>query len=83
MWPHVQEARQDAAVVDSIQAAMASLGLTRLESVPVIHCRHANGIVLESSAGWKVAFSGDTRPCPQMAAAAKDATLLVHEVCHS
>ena len=75
-----QEASSDQVVGDSIAAAKSALGLTRLESVPVVHCRNAYGIVLESAAGWKFAFSGDTRPCPQMAAAAKDSTILVHEV---
>lgn len=65
-----------------------SLGLKRLESVRVIHCSHAFALVLESSdfdqgdpktPGWKIAFSGDTRPCPDLVNAAKNATLLIHE----
>jgi len=64
----------------AVLAAQDSLGLTRLESFPVQHCAHAFGIVLESQSGWKVAVSGDTRPCPAVVEAAKDATLLIHEV---
>ena len=64
----------------AVLAAQDSLGLTRLESFPVQHCAHAFGIVLESQSGWKVALSGDTRPCPAVVEAAKDATLLIHEV---
>ena len=29
---------------------------------------------------WKMAFSGDCRPCASVVAAAKDADLLIHEV---
>lgn len=78
--PLLQEASNEQVVADSIAVVKSALGLTQLESVPVVHCRNAYGIVLEGTAGWKFAFSGDTRPCPQMAAAAKDATILVHEV---
>jgi len=58
----------------------SQLGLKTLESVLVVHCAHAYAAVLEGESGWKVAFSGDTRPCEQMVHAAKDATLLIHEV---
>ena len=40
----------------------------------------AFGVVLASQSGWSLAFSGDTRPCEALAAAAKDVTLLIHEV---
>lgn len=76
----MQEASSDPSVAESIRRVMAATGLTRLESVPVVHCRFSYGVVLESSTGWKFVFSGDTRPCPQVAAAAKGATILVHEV---
>eukprot|EP00889_Picochlorum_renovo_P000432 jgi/Picre1/27462/NNA_000429.t1 len=32
-----------------------------------------------ANTGWKIVFSGDTRPCPQLVTAAKHATLLIHE----
>ena len=32
-----------------------------------------------SPAGWKLAYSGDTRPCPALTAASADATVLIHE----
>lgn len=70
----------------AIDAVVASLGLSRFESVLVAHCAHAYGLVLERApadggrGGWKVVFSGDTRPCPQLVEAARDATLLIHEV---
>ena len=64
----------------AVRAAREALGLGRLESFPVQHCAHAYGCVLESAAGWKLALSGDTRPCPAVAEAARDATILIHEV---
>lgn len=71
----------------AIDGALAALGLTRLESVLVAHCAHAYGLVLERGEGveggrgpWKLVFSGDTRPCPQLVEAARGATLLIHEV---
>jgi ribonuclease Z len=80
-----ESAAEDAA---ALAVARAALGLSRLESVRVVHCAHAYGLVLERCAGdagagahpgWTLAFSGDTRPCPALAAAAAGATLLVHE----
>jgi ribonuclease BN (tRNA processing enzyme) len=61
-----------------------------LYSVPVVHCPQAFGVVLRakekvSSAGkailgWKLVYSGDTRPCPALVDASRDATVLIHEV---
>lgn len=75
----------------AIDAAVAGMGLSRFESVLVAHCAHAYGLVLEraagsegssssASGGWKLVFSGDTRPCARLVGAAKGATLLIHEV---
>ncbi|KAL4458182.1 hypothetical protein ABPG75_013047 [Micractinium tetrahymenae] len=69
----------------AIDAAVAGMGLSRFESVLVAHCAHAYGLVLERAAdeggagGWKLVFSGDTRPCARLVEAAKGATLLIHE----
>jgi ribonuclease Z len=65
--------------------AVAALGLSRLHSVPVVHCAHAYAAVLEEAPpagagpGWKVVYSGDTRPCDSLVEAARGASLLVHE----
>ena len=48
--------------------------------MPVIHCLNAVGYVLSSqTAGWKVLFSGDTRPCAGLVAAGKGSTIVIHE----
>jgi len=61
---------------------MTSMGPVGLESVRVVHCAHAFAVVLRGAAGWKLVYSGDTRPCDALAAAAKDATVLIHEARH-
>lgn len=40
----------------------------------------AFGVALTGERGWSLVFSGDTRPCAAVTAAAKDATVLIHEV---
>jgi ribonuclease Z len=47
----------------AVSAALAAAELASLTSVRVVHCAHAFGVVLVGRAGWKLAFSGDTRPC--------------------
>ena len=49
------------------------------QTVPVIHCKEAYGVVVQHRSGWKVVYSGDTRPCPALAEAGRGATLLLHE----
>ena len=77
---------EQAQVSALLDGAKASMGIKRLESVRVEHCSHAFALVLESSdfdhgasQGWKIVFSGDTRPCTQLTAAAENATVLIHE----
>eukprot|EP01134_Creolimax_fragrantissima_P004945 CFRG4945T1 len=51
----------------------------QLQCVPVIHTKEATGIVIEHESGWKVVYSGDTRPCKELTRAGKNATVLIHE----
>ncbi|WIA34738.1 hypothetical protein OEZ86_013047 [Tetradesmus obliquus] len=55
------------------------LGFSSWASVAVAHCAGAHGLVLTHSQGWKLVYSGDTRPCAALAAAGAGATLLIHE----
>lgn len=57
------------------------LGALALEGFAVDHrpVRHALGFAFEA-AGRRLVFSGDTRPCESLEAAARDADLLVNEV---
>ena len=60
---------------------LRELGLKALWNVRVEHCRHAFALVVEGAgeAPWKLAYSGDTRPCERLAREASGATVLVHE----
>lgn len=72
-------------LVKSLQEA----GLEALVSVPVVHCPQAFGVVLKASErtnragevipGWKIVYSGDTRPCQELIKASHGATVLIHE----
>ncbi|KAL6140857.1 hypothetical protein ACLB2K_059150 [Fragaria x ananassa] len=73
----------------SLQKVLSEAGLEALISVPVIHCSQAFGVVLKASKrlnsvgkvipGWKLVYSGDTRPCPALIEASRGATILIHE----
>jgi len=65
----------------AIEEAKKSFGLSKLESVRVVHCAHSFALVIESddAVPFKIVFSGDTRPCDALVKAAKDATILIHE----
>eukprot|EP00775_Hariotina_reticulata_P010147 gene10147-10305_t len=66
-------------VLHAFEAVKAAAGLRTLEAFPVQHIAHSTGLKLEGQDGWKVVFSGDTRPCQSVIDAAQQATLLVHE----
>ncbi|CAH3015232.1 unnamed protein product [Porites evermanni] len=48
-------------------------------TVPVDHCPESYGLVLKHQHGWKVVYSGDTRPSPALIEAGNGADLLIHE----
>lgn len=50
-----------------------------MQSVAVDHCQDAYGLVMQHANGWKLVWSGDTRPCRALQFAGKDCTLLIHE----
>lgn len=56
-----------------------ALGL-EVGCVDVIHCPLSYGIVLKDRLhGWKVVYSGDTRPCTGLGEMGREATLAIHE----
>ena len=55
------------------------LGLTACFNVPVAHCPEAYGLVLRHASGWKLVYSGDTRPCERLVRAGRGADVLIHE----
>ena len=58
---------------------MRITGLSRFEAVPVDHCRDAAALVVGSSTGWSLAYSGDCRPSREFARAAKGCHVMIHE----
>ncbi|OMO66621.1 zinc phosphodiesterase ELAC protein 2-like protein [Corchorus olitorius] len=73
----------------NLKKVLGEAGLEALISFPVVHCPQAFGIVLKAAErvnsvgkvipGWKVVYSGDTRPCPELVEASRGATILIHE----
>ncbi len=47
--------------------------------MPVQHCPHAFGLVVTHKNGWKLVYSGDTRPCNGLIEEGLNATVLIHE----
>jgi ribonuclease Z len=74
---------------EKLRETLSVMGLAKLRSVPVVHCAHAFGVMLEAQGcvmsnglkrpGWKLVYSGDTRPCKALVDASQDATVLIHE----
>ncbi|CAA3003552.1 zinc phosphodiesterase ELAC 2 [Olea europaea subsp. europaea] len=76
-------------ILKSLKKVLVEAGLETLISVPVEHCEPAFGVVLKAAnrinrvgktiPGWKLVYSGDTRPCTELKHASCGATVLIHE----
>ncbi|KAF8388935.1 hypothetical protein HHK36_025618 [Tetracentron sinense] len=76
-------------ILKNLKKILGEAGLEALISVPVVHCPQAFGVVLKAAErinsvgktipGWKLVYSGDTRPCPELIDASHGATVLIHE----
>ncbi|MCL7024959.1 hypothetical protein MKW94_019610 [Papaver nudicaule] len=83
------ELTEDFKIQQKLKKMLGEVGLEALISVPVIHCRDAFGLVLKAVErhntdgktipGWKLVYSGDTRPCQKLKDESKEATVLIHE----
>lgn len=79
----------DFSLLNSLKKVLQDAGLESLISFPVIHCPESFGLVLKAAdrfnnaekliPGWKIVYSGDTRPLPRMIDSSHGATLLIHE----
>jgi ribonuclease Z len=58
---------------------LQTCGLTEVFAVDAIHCHDSYAFFLKHHDGWKIVFSGDTRPCKAMIKYGMDATIVVHE----
>ena len=59
--------------------SLSSLLESKVSVVPVEHCPNAFGLTLYHRAGWKLVYSGDTRPCDSLVEEGLNATVLIHE----
>ncbi|KAK1434126.1 hypothetical protein QVD17_11044 [Tagetes erecta] len=76
-------------IIKNLKEVIREAGLENVISVPVVHCPQAFGVVLKGIdrvdadgslvPGWKIVYSGDTRPCPELIEASQGATVLIHE----
>ncbi|OQR90323.1 zinc phosphodiesterase [Thraustotheca clavata] len=57
----------------------ATTGFQALNSILVHHCHGSYGLVLVLGNGYKIVYSGDTRPCNRLVFNGLDADVLIHE----
>lgn len=60
-------------------AFLLTANLSGFRSIPVDHCHDAYAVVITSVQGWRLVYSGDTRPCRRLVREGSGATLLIHE----
>ncbi|OCF42970.1 hypothetical protein I317_03191 [Kwoniella heveanensis CBS 569] len=58
---------------------LKDLDLASIWAPTVPHRGRAYGLALEHTSGWKIVYSGDTKPANILVEAGRDATLLIHE----
>ncbi|KVI05961.1 hypothetical protein Ccrd_015703 [Cynara cardunculus var. scolymus] len=72
-------------IIKNLTDVLNEAGLESVISFPVVHCPQAFGVVLKGVdrlhgdgrrivPGWKIVYSGDTRPCPELVEASRGAT---------
>ncbi|KAF2073482.1 hypothetical protein CYY_005191 [Polysphondylium violaceum] len=64
---------------EHLDQALKELDIESLVSIPVIHCDESVGVCIQLNSGVRIAYSGDTRPCPEFIEACKDSLVLIHE----
>lgn len=69
----------NARATDTIFSLLEDLGLYEIMAPQVAHRGAAWGLVLSHKSGWKIAYSGDTKPCDAFVEAAFGSTILIHE----
>ncbi|WVQ81072.1 hypothetical protein IAT38_003194 [Cryptococcus sp. DSM 104549] len=65
--------------ISSATKMLDALGLKSIQTPGVPHRGKSYGLALEHRSGWKVVYSGDTKPSGNLVRAGKGATLLIHE----
>jgi len=62
-----------------IEIFYKNFGIVSVKCIPAIHCVDSYCIIIEHETGWKMAYSGDTRPSKLFAKEAKGCHILIHE----
>ncbi|SNX85356.1 related to TRZ1 - tRNase Z, involved in RNA processing [Melanopsichium pennsylvanicum] len=64
-----------------VESIKSLTGLSAIHTALVVHRgSHCYGLVIRhATEDWSVTYSGDTRPAPELIAAGRDCTLLIHE----
>lgn len=79
-WPkHHDLSRGMVPSRDFVKTLQRDLGLSGIRTPRVNHRGQAWGLVLHHQSGWKIVYSGDTKPCGNLVHAGRGATLLIHE----
>ncbi|KAF9974037.1 Zinc phosphodiesterase ELAC protein 2 [Actinomortierella ambigua] len=67
------------ATENAMSNMLMDTGFAQIDTVDVIHCPWSYGISMTHNDGWKIVYSGDTRPCKNLVEAGMNATVLLHE----
>lgn len=82
-WPfanfHRDHPDQKARFRSSLRELFSDLNLSELRTPFVAHRGAAFGLCLSHASGWKLAYSGDTKPCGAFVQAGEGADVLIHE----
>ena len=70
----IKDAREQ---TDAVVSLFAKYG-ANLRAAIADHCYDAHGLILQGK-GWKISYSGDSRPLGSFAMEAKNSTVLIHE----
>ncbi|KAG0198567.1 Zinc phosphodiesterase ELAC protein 2 [Mortierella sp. GBA30] len=78
-WRDARRDHRKRSIMPVLKGLLESSGFEDISTVDVIHCPWSYGISMTHREGWKVVYSGDTRPCENMVKAGEGATVLLHE----
>jgi len=81
--------QQDIRVKDRVPIELTTLshikqelGLLEYNPVEVIHIRNSYGLSFTHKNGFKITYSGDTKPCKRLIDVGKGSDILIHEATH-
>ncbi|KAK3815639.1 MAG: beta-lactamase-like protein [Linnemannia elongata] len=78
-WRQLQHDPRYRSARPALMSLFETSGFKDIQTVDVIHCPWAYGISMTHKDGWKIVYSGDTRPSQNLVEAGQGATVLLHE----